>query len=63
MCTHDLCFEQKYEKYHNFFNLKIIIFEAVKNCNILQTRVFVMSKNATAQELSFCKMFFSKKII
>ena len=43
MCSHDLCFEQKQEKYHNF-HLKIIVFTAVKYCSILHRHVFVMSK-------------------
>ena len=33
----------KYKKNITFFHLKIIIFTAVKNCSILNGRVFVMS--------------------
>ena len=44
MCTHDLCFELKFEKYHNFsleiFHLKIIIFATG---SILHRRVIVMN--------------------
>ena len=45
--THNLCFEQKYEKYQNFY-LKIFIFLVVKFSIYLNRRVFVM---ATAQLL------------
>ena len=41
MCTHDLCFEQIYEKLL-IFHLKITIFTAVKNHSILHGRVFVI---------------------
>ena len=44
MCTHDLCFEQKYEqKYENSqtFQPKIAIFTAVKNRCMLHGHVFV----------------------
>ena len=39
--THNLCFEQKYEKYENFY-LKIFIFLVVKFSIYLNRRVFVM---------------------
>ena len=39
--THNLCFEQKYEKYQNFY-LKIFIFLVVKFSIYLNRRVFVM---------------------
>ena len=40
MCTHNLCFEQKYEKKKK--QPKILIFTAVKNRCMLHGRVFVM---------------------
>ena len=40
--THNQCFEQKYEKYQNFY-LKIFIFLVVKFSIHLNRRVFVMS--------------------
>ena len=43
-CTHNLCFEQKYENSQKI-KLKIIIFTAVKNRCILHGRVFEMLKN------------------
>ena len=39
--THNLCFEQKYEKYQNFY-LKIFLFLVVKFSIYLNRRVFVM---------------------
>ena len=45
--THNLCFEQKYEKSKNTNQLKIAIFSAVKNGCILYGLVFVMT-------LEFC---------
>ena len=41
MSTHYLCFEQKYEKYLNFY-LKLSFFLVVKFSIYLNTRVFVM---------------------
>ena len=41
MSTHNLCFEQKYEKYQNFY-LKIFIFLVAKFSIYLNWRVFVM---------------------
>ena len=41
MCTHNLCFE-KNMKIIKKFQLKIVIFTAVKYCCILHGRVFVM---------------------
>ena len=40
--THNLYFEQKYEKYQNFFYLKIFVFWVVKFSIYLNRRVFVM---------------------
>ena len=42
-CTHNLCFEQKYEN-NTIFYPKIIIFTAVKNSSKLHGRVIVMSQ-------------------
>ena len=39
--THNLCFEQKYEKYQNFY-VKIFIFLVVKFSVYLNRHVFVM---------------------
>ena len=41
MSTHNLCFEQKYKKYQNFY-LKFFIFLVVKCSIYLNRRVFVM---------------------
>ena len=41
MCTHNLCFEEKYEKYQSFY-LKIFSFLEVKFSRYLNRRVFVM---------------------
>ena len=41
MSTHNLCFEQKYEKYQNFY-LKIFLFLAVKFPIYLNRHVFIM---------------------
>ena len=43
--THNICFEQKYEKSKKI-QLKIVIFTAVKNRCILHGRVFVMFKDS-----------------
>ena len=40
-CTHNLCFEQKYEKYHNFLSENNRFLD-VKFCIYLNRRVFVM---------------------
>ena len=45
--THNLCFEQKYEKYQNFY-LKIFIFLVVKFSIYLNRYVFVMIYLKTA---------------
>ena len=41
MSTHNLCFEQKYEKYQNFY-LKTFSFLVVKFSIYLNRRVFIM---------------------
>ena len=41
MSTHNLCFEQRYEKYLNFY-LKTTSFSVVKVSIYLNRRVFVM---------------------
>ena len=43
MSTHNLCFEQKYEKYQNFY-LKIFFFLVVKFSIYLNRHVFVMGR-------------------
>ena len=49
-CTHNPCFEQKLEKYHNFY-LKIIIFTAVEK---LQFITYACVRNVkTAQCMQF----------
>ena len=40
--THNLCFEQKYEKYQNFLSEKLPFFLVVKFSVYLNRRVFVM---------------------
>ena len=56
-CTHNLCFEQKYEKSKKL-SPKIVIFTAVKNHYMLHGRVFVMNdidRNSVKQsEPKFC---------
>ena len=42
MSTHNLCFEQKYEKYQRFFLSEILQFLRVKCSIYLNRRVFVM---------------------
>ena len=42
MSTHNLCLEQKYENYQNFY-LKMFIFLVVKFSIYLNRRVFIMS--------------------
>ena len=70
MSTHNLCFEQKYEKYQNFY-LKIFIFLVVKFSIYLDRRVFVMhlqyqsethsltdqpNQREQSKRLDFCKI-------
>ena len=50
--THNLCFEQKYEKYQNFY-LKIFIFLVVKFSIYLNRHVFVME---TCKMFSHCRL-------
>ena len=40
MNTHNLCFEQKYEKWYIFFYLKIFIFLVIKFSGYLNRHVF-----------------------
>ena len=42
MSTHNLCFEQKYEKYQSFFILENFHYLEVKFSIYLNRRVFVM---------------------
>ena len=48
--THNLCFEQKYEKYRGFY-LKIFEFLEVKSSICLNRRVFVMVKTQLQRDL------------
>ena len=50
MSTHNLCFEQKYEKYQNFY-LKIFIFLVVKFILYLNRHVFVMFLNSPCKHI------------
>ena len=51
MCTHNICFELKYEKSKKKKNqLKIVIFTAVINRCLLHGRVFVMNKSTNEQQ-------------
>ena len=50
MCTNNLYFEQKYEKYQRVFNLKTFQFLEVKFSIYLNMPVFVMK--CTAENLS-----------
>ena len=44
MCTHNLCFEQKYKNNKTIQLIFFFIFTAVKKCCMLHGGVFVMSK-------------------
>ena len=48
MCTHNLCFEQKYEKYQNFlsknFHLLVVKFSVYMNRHILVMRIKTIKK-------------------
>ena len=48
MCTHNLCFEQKYANIKKN-QLKIVIFTAVKNRFMLNRHVFVMDECVAKQ--------------
>ena len=47
MCTHNLCFEQKYEKYQIFLSENFIVL-VVKLSVYLNRLIFVMKFNASA---------------
>ena len=47
MSTHNLCFEQKYEKYPNFY-LKIFHFLVVKFSVYFNGHVFVMNTHTSS---------------
>ena len=55
--THNLCFEQKYEKYQSFY-LKNFSFLEVKFSIYLNRRVFVMNEH-TAEEINRRQSFIS----
>ena len=44
MCTNNLCFRAKKEKYYTVIHLKINIFTAVNYCCILHGRVCIMTR-------------------
>ena len=44
MSSHNLCFEQKYEKYQNFFYLKVFLFLTVKFSIYLNRGVFIKKR-------------------
>ena len=54
-CTHNQCFEQKYEKKNP---LKMNIFTAVKYCCILHGRVYVMSNLLFLVQRIHCVCYF-----
>ena len=54
MSTHNLCFEQKYEKYQRFY-LKIFNFLEVKFSIQLNRRVFVMRNKKNINRVWFKK--------
>ena len=61
MSTHNLCFEQKYEKYQNFY-LKAFSFLVVKFSIYLNRHVFIMQSfpnhnMKTDQTLQMCRQF------
>ena len=53
MSTHNLCFEQKYEKYQNFY-LKIFFFLALKFSVYLNRHVLVMFQCLSKAVLHVC---------
>ena len=55
MSTHNLCFEQKYEKYQNFLS-KNFHFLVVKFSVYLNRRVFVMGENSPAYPFGIVQM-------
>ena len=63
VCTHDLCFKQKYEKYHNFSseNYHFKFTAAVKYHSILHRRVFVMGKIISPRKCSIVQNIRSKE--
>ena len=50
MSTHNLCFEQEYEKYQNFYLKIFIFFLLVKFSVYLNRRVFVMKMKIFIQQ-------------
>ena len=60
MGTHNLCFEQKYEKYQIFFYLKNLFLE-VKFSIYLKRRVFVKSPHSEKHILSKIPGFYQEE--
>ena len=54
-CTHNICFEQKYEN-SKTNQLKTVIFTAVKNPCMLHGRVFVMKRIQNMLSISVSKI-------
>ena len=54
--THNLCFEQKHEKYQNFY-LQVVIFSVAKFAIYLNRRVFVMQSIAPVNR-AYSRFFF-----
>ena len=65
-CTHNLCSEQKYEKYKKKILLKIFIFNAEKILCILHRQVFVMATSINTvpfhQNYKHCLKYFAEMI-
>ena len=51
--THNLCFEQKYEKYQNFLSGNFLFFLVVKFSVYLNRRVFVEAVLTSTHNLCF----------
>ena len=60
MSTHNLCFEQKYEKYQNFLSEKFH-FLVAKLSVYLYRHVFVMTFMGSVQNISWAQIWVTKK--
>ena len=58
MYTHNLCFEQKYEKYQSFLSENFQFLD-VKSSIYLNRQVFVMHRNFLSEKFSFLVIKFS----
>ena len=56
-CTHNVCFEQKYENSKKKRKLKVVIFTALKNRCILHGYVFVMCTARQYNSISYLTIF------